>query len=75
MKEFQSLSKKYKEASDKGKESLKPLVSNAYKSLIPKTTKSERDNLVRSSFAGTNGATGAASTTRVVSIPKAGVGR
>ena len=72
MKEFQSLSKKYKEASDKGKESLKPLVSDAYKSLIPKTTKSERDNLVRSSFAGTNGA---ASATRVVSIPKAGVGR
>ena len=75
MKEFQSLSKKYKEASDKGKESLKPLVSDAYKSLIPKTTKSERDNLVRSSFAGTNGATGAASTPTIVSIPKAGVGR
>lgn len=75
MKEFQSLSKKYKEASNKGKESLKPLVSDAYKSLIPKTTKSERDNLVRSSFAGTSGATGAASTPTIVSIPKAGVGR
>ena len=71
MKEFQSLSKKYKEASDKGKESLKPLVSDAYKSLIPKTTKTERDNLVRSSFAGANGA---ASTPTIVSIPKAGVG-
>ena len=72
MKEFQSLSKKYKEASNKGKESLKPLVSDAYKSLIPKTTKSERDNLVRSSFAGNSGA---ASTPTIVSIPKAGVGR
>ncbi len=72
MKEFQALSSKYKEANAKGKESLKPLVSDAYKSLIPKTTKSERDNLVRSSFAGGDNR---ASTPTIVAIPKAGIGR
>lgn len=71
MKEFQALSSKFKEANAKGKESLKPLVSDAYKSLIPKTTKSERDNLVRSSFSGGDNR---ASTPTIVAIPKAGIG-